>query len=486
MLSMTFGARAFGRRPRGVRAFGLSAIALALFDPLAAFDISFTLSLAATAGLLGIGPFLNERLVQAAPSLLRKPMLAVSATISATIPCSPLLATLGPTLPAAGVLANVLAVPIGELVALPVCLAHAVLGFWPNAQQGAAILGSGALIAVRAIARTTADLPWLAIDVPSPTAYQTAILATLAAALALRWGQRRKIAPLALTGIAALLVAELATIRAGRPRGRLRITSIDVGQGDATLVDLPDGRSMLIDGGGLVGSPIDTGQIVLRVLRARRKQGIDIAVLSHPHPDHYLGLATALPELQVGEFWDTGQGEAEGAGPEYHEMLAGLRERGVPIVRPDALCGQMRSFGEATVEILAPCPEPLPLINANDNSFVLRIRLGERAALLTGDAEAALEASLLRDRAQALRSDLLKVGHHGSRTSSTSAFLRAVGARDAIVSCGIRNRFGHPHPQALAALEGAGLRILRTDLVGSVVWETDGEVVRLRTAAPRH
>lgn len=483
MLSMVFGARAMGRRPRGVRAFGLSAIALALVEPLASFDISFTLSLAATGGLLGLGPWLHSRIVEPVPRLLQQPMTAVAATISATIPCSPLLALLAPTLPAAGVLANVLAVPVGELVALPVCLAHAVLGFWPDAQQGAAILGSGALIAVRGIARTTAAIPWLAVSVPTPTGYQSAILAILAAALALRLGLGRRRAPLLLVVAAGLLLAEIATVRAGAPRGKLRITSLDVGQGDSTLVDFPDGRSMLIDGGGLVGSPIDTGRsVVLPIHRARRRPRIDVAVLSHPHPDHYLGLASALAALAVGEFWDTGQGESEGAGPEYHAMLADLRGRNVPILRPDSLCGEARHFGEAVLEVLAPCPEPLPFINANDNSFVFRISLGRHAALLTGDAEHGAEEALVRERGEALRADFLKVGHHGSRTSSTPAFLTAIGARDAVISCGIRNRFGHPHAQAMQSLKDAGLQIFRTDLVGSVVWETDGERADLRTA----
>lgn len=484
MLSMVFGARAMGRRPRGVRAFGLSAIALALVEPLAAFDISFTLSLAATGGLLGLGPWLHARLVEPVPQILQKPMTAVAATISATIPCSPLLAMLAPTLPAAGVLANVLAVPVGELVALPVCLAHAVLGFWPDAQQGAAILGSGALIAVRAIARTTASIPWLAVSVPTPTGYQSAILAVIAGALTLGLGLGRGRAPLLLIALAGLLTAEVATVRAGAPLRKLRITSLDVGQGDSTLIDFPDGRSMLIDGGGLVGSPIDTGRsVILPVHRARRRERVDVAVLSHPHPDHYLGLASALPGLDVGEFWDTGQGESEGAGPEYHALLADLRNRGVPIIRPNGLCEKPQRFGEATLEVLAPCPEPVPFINANDNSFVFRVSLGSRAALLTGDAEHAAEEALVRGRGEALRADFLKVGHHGSRTSSTPAFLAAVGARDAVISCGIRNRFGHPHPQALESLKNAGLRIFRTDLVGSVIWETDGDRVHLRTAA---
>lgn len=480
MLSFALGARALGRRPNGVRAFGLSMVALAAAEPLVTFDLSFGLSLAATAGLLVLGPPLAQLVETRTRRLFHPPLRAASTTVAATIPCAPLIATIAPTLPAGGVLANVLAVPVGELAALPLCLGHAVLAWAPAAERGIALVASGSLVAVRAIARGSASIAWLAVPVPTPTPWQTALAAVTAVALAC---SRRKLG-VACAAAALWLVSEIAAVRAGAPHRVLRVTSLDVGQGDSAIVDFPDGRAMLVDGGGLVGSPVDTGRaVVLPMLRARRRHRIDVAVLSHPHPDHFLGLASALPSLEVGELWDTGQGEAEGAGATYAALLDGLRVRGVPIVRPASLCGAPHRFGGAAVEVLAPCPGPVPLANANDNSFVLRIAFGRRAALLVGDAEHAEEASVLARAAGALHADLLKVGHHGSRTSSSPPFLAAVGATDAVVSCGVRNRFGHPHRAALDALAAAGLRVHRTDRGGSVVWETDGERVSVRRAA---
>jgi competence protein ComEC len=282
-----------------------------------------------------------------------------------------------------------------------------------------------------------------------------------------------------LLGAGALIALELGAVRAGAPTGVLRVSVLDVGQGDSILVDLPDGSAMLVDGGGFVGSPVDPGKrVILPLLRSRRRTRVDVAVLSHPHPDHFTGLASALPEIEVGELWDSGQGEDQGAGSTYATMLAGLRARGVPIKRPATLCGAPHRFGGATVEVLAPCPGYLPDEGANDNSLVLKITYGQRSVLLVGDAEHDEEQGLLRRGEGVLRADFLKVGHHGSKTSTSAEFLAAVRPETAAISSGVRNRFGHPYPTTLATLKAAGVEVLRTDRGGEIVWETDGVGVR--------
>ncbi len=208
--------------------------------------------------------------------------------------------------------------------------------------------------------------------------------------------------------------------------------------------------------------------------RSRRRSRRCVAPRSSRRPGH-------ARRRWIGEFWDTGQGEREGAGPAYASLLAALRARGVPIVRPDALCGRPRQIGRATLEVLAPCPEPAPFTNPNDNSFVIRVRFGRRAVLLVGDAEHAEEEGLLQGDPAQLRADFLKVGHHGSATSSSAAFVAAVGAPVAAISCGVRNRFGHPHPNALRTLMSRS-SVLRTDRNGSIRWATDGTTVGLVTA----
>jgi competence protein ComEC len=160
-------------------------------------------------------------------------------------------------------------------------------------------------------------------------------------------------------------------------------------------------------------------------------------------------------------------------------MIEKLRARGVPIRHPSELCGPARDVGGARVEVLAPCPSFDPDRGANDNSLVLRIRYGDRAALLVGDAEHEEENTLLATRPESLRADLLKVGHHGSRTSTGPAFLAAVAPEVAVISTGVRNRYGHPFPTTLETLAAAHVRIERTDRGGAVVWTTDGRAMRL-------
>jgi competence protein ComEC len=209
-------------------------------------------------------------------------------------------------------------------------------------------------------------------------------------------------------------------------------------------------------------------------------------VLSHPHPDHFTGLASALQELEIGEFWDSGQGEAEGAGPVYAELLRSLRARGVVIRHPEELCGKPRRFGGALVRVLGPCPSFTPRRGANDNSIVISIAYGQRRFLFTGDAEREEEAELVQSQAGELRADYLKVGHHGSRTSTSEAFLSLVAPAIASVSCGVRNRFGHPHLATVERLAAHDVRTLRLDRSGSVEVTSDGQSLSARaTRLPR-
>jgi competence protein ComEC len=287
-------------------------------------------------------------------------------------------------------------------------------------------------------------------------------------------------------GAVALLLLESLAVAAAQPKGRLRITVLDVGQGDSIVVDFPDGRGMLIDGGGVVGSPVDPGlRVVSPVLRARRRNVLSLAVLTHPHPDHVIGLASTVPQVSVGELWDTGQGEREGAGPTYAGLLSGVRGRGIPVRRPSDLCGKVFPFGEVRMRVLGPCPDIVPGRGGNDNSFVLHLRLGARSALLVGDAEREQESDLLRLEPALLRADLLKVGHHGSKTSTSTAFLDAVAPHDAIITSGVRNRYGHPAPETLEVLRQRGVRVSRSDRHGAVRWETDGESVWVTTVVGR-
>lgn len=480
MLSVGFVVTAAGRRPSAVRSLAASILIGAVLDPLVACDVSFLLSVAATAGLIGIGPWFARFTEKVRPRPLAWLIQSLATTLSAMLPCIPLLALLSSQIGCGGLLANVVAGPVGELFALPLCLLHALLGFWPWLERGAAMCGGGALLIVRAIARLSAEQSGLRFTLPVPTAYQLALLGLFAVALmTVGVGFRRRLLVLACAATA-LFALEQASRHAGAPRQRLVASVLDVGQGDSSLLDLPDGSLWMIDGGGFVGSPVDPGRaVILPELQARRRSRIDVMVLSHPHPDHFTGLESVIRAVDVGEFWDTGQGIAQGAGPVYARIRALLRERGIPVRGPAELCGEQLRGG-VRVQVLSPCPSFRPGLGANDNSFVIRLVYGQRAFLFTGDAEHEAEAALLA-RGAPLRADFLKVGHHGSRTSSTPAFLDAVMPRVATLSTGVRNRFGHPHAPTLEKLAARGVPALRTDRYGGIRIETDGAALDVRS-----
>ncbi|RLB55459.1 MAG: DNA internalization-related competence protein ComEC/Rec2 [Deltaproteobacteria bacterium] len=471
MLTFAMVTRAAGRRPGGLRCFALSLIAGSMVEPLAICDLSFLLSVAATAGLV-VGHRPIQGWAKGRHRVLRGFGTAMFSTVAAMSACAPVLLMIGSELPLLGVAANVLAAPVGELLALPLCLVHAVLWWSPAAEQGAALLAGGALAAVRAVAHAASEPAAAILELPPPTHWQLAVAAVGAVAL---WTVPRRIIS-SIAAVVTLAVLELVAIHHGAPHGQLRITVLDVGQGDALLVDLPDGKLMLVDGGGLVGSPVDIGErVVLRALSWRRRQQIDVAVLTHPHPDHYSGLQSTLRKLAVPEVWDTGFSAAQQPDGPVARWLAGLTARGVTVRSTATLCGGARRYGGAEVRVLSPCPTFDPAHGANDNSVVLLLRFGSRAALLVGDAEHAQEQALLAHHRATLGVDFLKVGHHGSRTSTGRAFVTAVSPTVAAISCGVRNRSGHPHRPTLATLAAAGAQVLRTDRGGAVVWETDGE-----------
>jgi competence protein ComEC len=272
-----------------------------------------------------------------------------------------------------------------------------------------------------------------------------------------------------LTALAAIFVGSLLIlwpVPITRHRGTLEVTAIDVGQGDSLLIVTPDGHTLLVDAGGPVGGPrtddpqFDIGEeVVSQYLWSRHIRGLDAVALTHAHSDHMGGMPAILRNFHPRVLW-VGNNPMI---PDYQALLALAAQERIPVERMSA--GERFTFGGIQVRILAPAAAYRPGPRAtNDDSLVMRIRYKKTAALLEGDAEAPVEEQMVAT--EPLAAGLLKVGHHGSNTSTTPSFLAAVHPQFAVISAGRHNPFGHPRVSVLDELGAARVRVYRTDTLG--------------------
>ena len=326
--------------------------------------------------------------------------------------------------------------------------------------------------------------------IPAPLEWQSAVFcALLGLAMVLargkKWRRRAAWAVLAGAALAAVLPRPVQ-----HPRNAMLVEAIDVGQGDSLLIITPDAKTMLVDGGGLAArgqnakyqrdeagaatgsasQEFDIGEeVVSPALWARGIRRLDVVALSHAHADHMGGLPAVLRNFHPAELW-------VGNNPPTAPYDALLGEAADLRVRTRALrAGDTERLGAVSIDVLAPLPGYEPgLLPVNNDSMVLRVAYGESSVLLEGDAEAPIEEAMLRGAG--LASTLLKIGHHGSMTSTTPGFLARVAPRWAVISCGLHNRFGHPRPEILAELEKAKVRTFSTDINGATCFRLDGKV----------
>ena len=244
---------------------------------------------------------------------------------------------------------------------------------------------------------------------------------------------------------------------------------LDIGQGDCAIV-LCDGKSMVID-----GRPGSSNEKVYAYLRRTLKlRHIDYVVSTHPHVDHVHGLATVLNVAQVDLVltpvleWDSRA---------FRNMLKYAAKQGTPVVVPNE--GDAWQLGGAMVTILHCWPEAIDEGRTNDSSIVLRIDYGDTSFLFTGDAEDWSEYMMI-DSGMNLKADVLKIAHHGSKYSSTEEFLKVVQPQYAVISVSRDNTYGHPHDEVLNRLQKIGAKVLRTDILGTIVLKSDVNCVSLK------
>jgi len=466
-------------RDRGATLAAAALSLLALY-PSVLFDIGFQLSFAATWGLLFIAPALRRRVAGLGPRLSG----ALAVTLGAQAAVAPLLAAHFQSIPLGGIVANLLALPI---VAVLVPVGFAVLPLTIAVPAvGAPLLRMIApgLDALMWIGARFADVPWaMVVTPPVPSVMVVAVYAALGAAVAVSAGSWRPSRAQRATAWAVIVVCVGGWYEASaRPPSLLTVTVLDVGQGDAILVQSPSGRTVLIDAGGEIGAERtgwDVGRMrVVPALRRAAVRRVDVVMLSHPHEDHVGGLPAVVENFPVGLVLDPGVPHPS---PSYARFLRLIEARRIPYRQArDGLRVELGAGVALSILHPSDAAPPLEGDQVHARGTAARLTYGSTAMLLTGDVEAPVERYLI-ERGLPLASQVLKVGHHGSRTSTSVEFVARVRPQIAVISLGADNAFGHPHAVTIDVLTTAGAAIYRTDRDGAVQITSDGTAVRAST-----
>ena len=482
--------RLFDHRGSPINVLATAAVLALAAAPVTAFDPAFVLSFGATFGILVGVPVISRALaVRSRGVQLLLGVLA--ATIAAELILAPIGALFFSRVTLAGLVLNFAAIPLmtviqaASLLALAVSTFHGPAAMHPGhvvhlAAEG--LIGSSRLVDV---------VPWLCRATPPPAWWLLAIYYAAVAVAFARLRYARAAAAVAAVAAIVIFMGSSVTSRDAVPAaaaGSVRFVFIDVGQGDATLALLPDGRSLLIDAGGFPIPALqdtDSGQaarfdigerVVAPALRAMGVRRLDALILTHGDPDHIGGAPSIMRLFRPHALW-------EGVQVPPHAELAALATFGRRLGAEHrfVVAGDRVQFGAVQIRVLhPPVPEWERQRVRNEDSVVLEIRIGDVAVVLPGDigreGEAAVQAAV--DAAPLV---VLKAPHHGSATSSTAAFLSALKPRAVVFSAGRATRFGHPAPVVVARYRAMDVEMFSTASDGAVIVDTDGEQAEIRS-----
>ena len=450
---------------------------LPLVQPRVVTEIGYHLSVAGMAGLIASGKLVRRLPLDRIPEWGRRLTKETIATIIASLVTAPIVAWHFGRVSLAAPITNLAAAPLFGL-AQPILFLTLVLA---PIRAIATVLADGTgvlLLGIEKIGAIGAALPASALDV-QPTALTALLLAASSGALLTACSSRYWGTPAL---VCASAVGGALWWPLVRPAGdRLEVHLIDVGQGDAIALRTPRWRWILVDAGDQ-WRDTDVGERIVAPYLRRRGGSIAAFILSHPHADHIGGAGSILRSMPVGFVWDGGYPQPSSV---YDDVLSEARNRRV--TWRSARMGRSVEIDGVTLTVLSPDSSEIAAApDANAASVVVMAEFRGARVLLTGDAEREVESRLVQRYGTRLRADVLKVGHHGSATSTTEPMIDAVKPRVALVSVGAGNRYGHPSADVLRALQARGTQVVRTDDAGSVVVSLDGGPdLRLETADSR-
>ena len=481
--------------------FGAALIIL-MVVPESLFEISFQLSFSAVFAILYIVPKFSDMtfgFLESEPHWLqvifRRIYIFVLVSAAATLGTLPIIVFYFNRVSAVTLIANLIAVPLLGIMALIPAMAFILTAIFSPAIAGICIKAASFFTQISVdIINRLAALSWSTFNFTKPTIAEIILFFVFIYLL------METITPddkknkkgfltrhplltrtALLISVALILADAVYLVVKDKYSNHLKITAIDVGQGSSTLVQLPRGINMLIDGGGFPDSSFDMGKSVIApFLYSKRIGKIDIIVLTHPHPDHLQGLIYIVNNFAVKELWHTG---VQAEDDLYRLWEKTILEKKVKIKQLSSQSPPENMSG-VYFQFLWPLPkqtrhdQDISDDDTNDSSLVTKITYGDRSFLLTGDISGSVEANLIAS-GQNLKSDLLFMPHHGSNHSNSMDFIRAVSCHYAIASAGKNNVFHHPHPAVLDRYTSAGVNIFRTDKDGAISVYSDGKTINV-------
>ena len=466
----------------------VAALAILVLSPTALYSISFQLSFTAVLAIMvglerfdfseGTESSLGRRIGKKAAGFVIVSALAIAGT-------APVVLHHFNQTSVVGLASNLLLVPLVGFVAVPLGLASSVVASF---FETAAIPAFGLCIQVLQLSLAVVDvfseLSFAAVKTVTPSLLEMAIY-YLAGWSLLNLGKAR-FAPWVLATALVMTCGDGIYWSHQRFWHRdLKVTAIDVGQGGATLMELPGGTVILFDGGGFSDNRLfDMGRQVVAPLLWRRKIAtVDTLILSHPNADHLNGLIFIAGHFNVRELWVNGDANTTWG---YKTLMAVCREKKIFVRRVDADSPPVK-MGSVTLTVFNPPAGFIDALSAldqqdcNNGSLVVKAAFGKTAFLLTGDIMADAESSLLLRADGNLASTVLFAPHHGSKSSSTPGLIQAVHPQTVVISAGAGNRFGFPHPEVTDRYRAAGCRILITATHGAITMRSDGAGVQIES-----